>query len=138
MMGLFQIPLLARYVRIVPSKPGGRLGPYLMGAAFGVGWSPCIGPFLAGVLGLASQESTVWQGMALLALYALGLGIPFVVSALAFQHVVRWLRQARPVLGIVPRLGGAVLVVMGILLFSGQLLWLSGFLTQLFGTGLTL
>ncbi|GIW08432.1 MAG: cytochrome C biogenesis protein CcdA [Dehalococcoidia bacterium] len=138
MMGLFQIPVLERYVRFAPARPAGRLGPYLMGAAFGVGWSPCIGPFLAGVLGLASQESTVWQGMVLLVLYALGLGIPFVVSAIAFQHVIRLMRRARPMLGIVPRLGGAVLVIMGILLFSGQLLWLSGFLTRVFGAGLTL
>ncbi|MFN8532218.1 MAG: cytochrome c biogenesis CcdA family protein [Dehalococcoidia bacterium] len=137
MMGLFQIPVLERYVRVGQSKPSGTWGPYLMGAAFGVGWSPCIGPFLAGVLGLASQESTVWQGMLLLALYALGLGIPFVISAIAFQHVVRLLRSSRPVLAVVPRIGGAVLVVMGLLLFSGQLLWLSGFLTQIFGTGLT-
>ncbi|MCS6801667.1 MAG: cytochrome c biogenesis protein CcdA [Chloroflexota bacterium] len=138
MMGLFQIPLLQRYARLAWTKPAGRVGPYLMGAAFGVGWSPCIGPFLAGVLGLASQESTVWQGMMLLALYAFGLGIPFIVSALAFQQVIRFLRSARPLLALVPRLGGAVLVVMGILLFSGQLLWLAGFLTQLFGPGLTL
>lgn len=138
MMGVFRVPFLQRYARMLPTTPSGRLGPYLMGASFGVGWSPCIGPFLAGVLGLASQESTVWHGMALLAFYALGLGIPFVVSALAFQQVIRLLRSARPALAIVPRLGGAVLIAMGILLFSGQLLWLSGWLTQLFGTGLTL
>jgi cytochrome c-type biogenesis protein len=138
MLGVFRFGLLDRYIRLGPSQPMGRLGPYLMGAAFGVGWSPCIGPFLAGVLALASQETTVWQGMALLLLYAIGLGIPFVVSAIAFQQVARLLKSARPTLAVVPKIGGAVLIVMGFLVFSGQLLWLSGFLTRVFGVGLTL
>lgn len=136
MLGLFDIPFLNRTVRVGPTA--GKGGAFLMGAAFGIGWTPCIGPFLTAVLAMASQESTVWSGAALLALYALGLGVPFIIAGLLFDRISPMLRRMGPTLGIANKVGGAVLVVMGFLVFSGQLLWLSGILTRVFGVGLTL
>ncbi|MCS7001278.1 MAG: cytochrome c biogenesis protein CcdA, partial [Dehalococcoidia bacterium] len=119
MIGVFRVPFADRYLRIDGAAATGRAGAFVMGAAFGVGWTPCVGPFLAGVLTLASQEATVWQGIVLLLLFALGLGVPFVLSALAFDRAMGLLARVKRQLGVVTRLSGAVLVIMGVVVFSG-------------------
>jgi cytochrome c-type biogenesis protein len=111
-----------------------------MGAAFGVGWTPCIGPVLASILALASQADTVVTGMVLLLAYALGLGVPFILMALimnraAGRAAVGKIRRYIPQLSLA---SGVLLVLMGLLVFTGNLIELSNLFTQTFGTGLTL
>ncbi|HEV7665374.1 MAG TPA: cytochrome c biogenesis protein CcdA, partial [Chloroflexota bacterium] len=98
MLGLIQIPLLYRTARVSELKPnsgGSHLGAFLMGLAFGAGWTPCVGPFLAGLLGLASQQETVGEGVLLLLVYAFGLGVPFLLAGLAVDRSLSVIRSVR-------------------------------------------
>ena len=87
-LGVFRIPLLYREARVqVARKPAGPLGAYVIGLAFAFGWTPCIGPVLATILGVAAARETVGQGALLLAVYALGLGVPFLAAEIGRAHV---------------------------------------------------
>lgn len=116
----------------------GPLGALLMGAAFAAGWTPCVGPFLASLLTLASQESTVAEGMLLLFVYSLGLGLPFVLAGLATAQALRAAQAWRPRLRMIEVGSGLLLILMGLLLFTDRLALLSSWLTRIFGNGLTL
>src|SRR5215217_4452254 len=124
-LGLVRIPLLYQEKRLSPSRAGGAEGSYLgallLGAAFAAGWTPCIGPFLAGLLALASQEQTVGQGMLLLFVYGLGLGIPFVLTGLALGSSLRMLRAVKAQMHLLEIVSGLLLVGMGLLIFSDRL-----------------
>jgi cytochrome c-type biogenesis protein len=99
----------------------GAGGPLVAGAAFAVGWTPCIGPTLAAILNAAALKDTVAEGGALLAIYSGGLAIPFLASAVAFQRatrVFRWLRDHYTVITVI---SGLTLIAMGLLIFSGEL-----------------
>jgi cytochrome c-type biogenesis protein len=112
-------------------KKGGQVGQtgYLRSLVFGVvfaaGWTPCIGPILAGILVVASQLQTVGQGVLLLVVYTLGLGIPFLLVGLAFGPISEWLRKMNRYLGVISIISGVLLVLMGILIFSDSLTFLS-------------
>ena len=131
LLGVLRVPSLMRERRVhLASKPAGVAGSLLVGVAFGAGWTPCIGPVLASILLYAGMEATMTRGMLLLVAYSLGLGIPFLVAAVGFnwylagaRRVTRWLRPLE--LG-----AGAVLVVMGVLLFTGRFTALSSFLAS--------
>ena len=75
-------------MRFEVAKPVGLSGAYLMGLAFAFGWTPCIEPILAAILAIAASEQTVAKGAAMLAIYSLGLGVPFIVAALAFRRAI--------------------------------------------------
>ena len=144
MMGVIQIPWLLRESRMdladARQRSAGLGGSLFMGAAFGVGWTPCIGPVLASILAIASQADTVVTGMVLLLAYALGLGVPFILMALilnraAGQKAMSKIRQYMPQLSAA---SGALLIFMGLLVFTGNLIELSNLITERFGTGLTL
>ena len=107
-------------------QPVGYLRSLLVGVIFAAGWTPCIGPILAGILLVASTLETVGQGILLLTVYSLGLGIPFLLVGLAFAPVSKALRRANRYLGVISLISGALLVLMGILIFTGSL----GFLAQ--------
>src|SRR5438445_6910093 len=95
MLGVLQIPLLSRTARFLDLKPNSQAshaGAFVMGVAFGAGWTPCIGPFLGGLLGLAAQQETVGAGILLLLVYALGLGVPFLVAGIAVNRSLSMLR----------------------------------------------
>jgi cytochrome c-type biogenesis protein len=137
-IGLIRIPLLYRQKRASFGEGrGGYLGALLMGAAFATGWTPCIGPFLAGLLTLASQEQTVGRGTLLLFVYALGLGLPFVLAGLALGTSLRLLRGLRSWMGALELAGGTILVGMGLLIFTDRLTLISAWLIRMFGTGLS-
>jgi cytochrome c-type biogenesis protein len=140
LLGVLRIAALdrERRLRVSPGRGTGLGAPFLLGAAFGAGWTPCIGPFLAGVLALASQEQTVVQGSVLLVVYALGLGLPFLLSGLLAGRTLAFVRGMRRHALLVERLSGAALVVMGFLVFSERLLLLSAWLSRVFGTGLSI
>ena len=144
MMGVIQIPFLMRESRMdiadARQRSPGLTGSVFMGAAFGVGWTPCIGPVLASILAIASQADTVVTGMVLLLAYALGLGVPFILMALvlnraAGRKAMGKIRQYMPQLSAA---SGALLILMGLLVFTGNLIELSNLITERFGTGLTL
>jgi cytochrome c-type biogenesis protein len=107
-----------------PSTLGVWAAP-LMGMAFAFAWTPCIGPVLAAVLALAYDRSTLSGGVVLLFAYSLGLGVPFLVTGLAFNRLTSFYGRARRGLWIVHLVAGGVLVAFGILLLTGQLSWLS-------------
>jgi cytochrome c-type biogenesis protein len=138
--GLVRIPLLYREQRADPAahRDRGPLGALLMGAAFAAGWTPCVGPFLASLLTLASQESTVAEGMLLLFVYSLGLGLPFVLAGLGTARALRVARVLRPRLRAIEVGSGLLLILMGLLLFTDRLTLLSSWLTRMFGNGLVL
>jgi cytochrome c-type biogenesis protein len=97
----------------------------LFGVVFAAGWTPCIGPILAGILIVASQLQTVGQGILLLTAYTLGLGIPFLLVGLAFGPLSKWLRSMNRYLGVVSIVSGVLLVLMGILIFTDSLSFLA-------------
>ncbi|MFC1878936.1 cytochrome c biogenesis CcdA family protein [Chloroflexota bacterium] len=142
--GVIQIPWLMREVRAdlteARRRSPGAVGSMLMGSAFGIGWTPCIGSVLASILAIASQAETVPLGMGLLLAYALGLGLPFIGMAYALNQAtgraaIAGIRGWMPALTIS---SGALLIIMGLLVFTGNLITLSNWITQTFGVGLTL
>jgi cytochrome c-type biogenesis protein len=118
-LGITRIGLLHRQVRPEMRKPVGLWGAYVMGLAFAAGWTPCIGPILAAILAVAGSEATVAKGAGLLAVYSLGLGLPFIVAALAVEPFAAFLTRFRAHLGHVERVMGGLLVLTGIAFLSG-------------------
>jgi cytochrome c-type biogenesis protein len=105
-----------------------RLGvwaPPVMGMAFAFGWTPCIGPVLGGVLGLAAARATLTSGLLLLVSYSLGLGVPFLATGLAFGHLTEVMARVRRRLGVVNAVAGLLLVAFGVLLLTGNLHWVT-------------
>ncbi len=118
-LGLTPIAWLMREKRVEIAKPVGLWGAYLMGLAFALGWTPCIGPILAAILAVAASESTVAKGAGLLAVYSLGLGIPFVIAAFAVEPFAAFLVRFRAHLGLVEKAMGGLLVLTGIAFLTG-------------------
>jgi cytochrome c-type biogenesis protein len=115
-------------------KLGGKPGPasgFLMGFAFAFGWTPCIGPILASVLGLAATRGTIGQGVFLLACYSAGLAIPFLITALGIGGFLKFYQRFRRHLHAVEVFSGVLLLGVGGLVFLNRLTWLSGKLTFL-------
>lgn len=136
-LGLIRIPWLYQEKRLnLGGANGTYVGALLLGAAFAAGWTPCIGPFLAGLLALASQERTVGQGTLLLFVYGLGLGIPFVIAGMALSASMRLLAVVRAHMHLLELVSGFLLVGMGLLIFSDRLSLISAWLTAVFGIGL--
>jgi cytochrome c-type biogenesis protein len=129
LMGLFRITSLLREKRLyLAEKPAGKMGTVAVGAAFGAGWTPCIGPVLGSILTLASASDTVWSGVGLLFMYSLGLAVPFLLAALALDWFLNAFRRFRRFIPIVEKASGLVLVLLGLLLVTGQLTVLSAYL----------
>jgi cytochrome c-type biogenesis protein len=131
-MGLTPIKWLNYEKRLqAQNKPMGVLGSFLVGLAFAFGWSPCIGPILAGVLVLAAQQETVGQGVLLLAIYSLGLGLPFIATGLAIQRFLALFSRIKKHMKLVEITAGALLVVVGLLVATDSLQTLSRYFTFL-------
>ena len=136
-LGLIRIPFLYQERRLsFGGADGSYLGALLLGAAFAAGWTPCIGPFLAGLLALASQEQTVGRGSLLLFVYGLGLGVPFVLTGLALGTSLRLMQGLKARMHLLELVSGFLLVGMGLLIFSDRLSLISAWLTAAFGLGL--
>ena len=139
MLGVLRIPWLYRTARAIELKPnsqGNHAGAFVMGVAFGAGWTPCVGPFLGTLLTLASSQETVAAGVVLLLLYALGLGIPFLLAGLLVDRSLSVMRSVRPHMLAIERVSGALLIGMGILLVTDQLTRITSALISTFGNGL--
>lgn len=121
-MGVMRIPLLYQEKRAqLAVKPAGLVGSFLVGLAFAFGWTPCIGPILASILSLAATEETLLAGVGMLAVYSLGLAIPFMVTALAFNQVMVVFDQVKRHMRVVEIASGLLLVGVGILLMTDGL-----------------
>jgi cytochrome c-type biogenesis protein len=131
-LGLIRIEFLMRHARIEARRPAGLLGAYVMGLAFGFGWTPCIGPILAAILAVAASEATVAKGAGLLAVYALGLGLPFIAASVMTTPVTALLARFRAQLVHVERIMGGLLVLMGIVFLTGTLPYASQWLLETF------
>ena len=121
-MGLFRIRILEREVRFNPERtPAGWLGAYVLGLAFAFGWTPCVGPILATILTLAASSESLGYGVSLLTVYALGLGIPFMIAALAINPFMNFLRRFRRHIRKVELTAGGLLVATGLMIFFNKL-----------------
>jgi cytochrome c-type biogenesis protein len=131
-LGLTPIALLMRQKRFEVAKPVGLWGAYLMGLAFALGWTPCIGPILAAILAVAASEQTVAKGAGMLAVYSLGLGIPFIAAALAVEPFAAFLVRFRAYIGLVEKAMGGLLVLTGIAFLTGAVTQASFWLLDTF------
>lgn len=120
-LGVYRIGILDRQLRHQgPGVASGPLGGFLLGLAFAIGWTPCIGPVLAAVLSVAASRDTAWEGAGLLALYSLGLGVPFFLAGIAIGPFMTFFQGFRKHLRTVERVMGALLVVTGLLFLTGN------------------
>jgi cytochrome c-type biogenesis protein len=133
MVGVFKIGLLYREARFnnLP-KPSGWFGSYVIGLAFGFGWTPCIGPILGTILAIAASDSSLAYGVSLLAVYALGLGIPFILAALAINPFLRFMARFRRHLHKVEIGTGIILIATGLLIFFNEFQVLAYWFLELF------
>jgi cytochrome c-type biogenesis protein len=132
-MGVLRIEWLYQEKRVQTSrKPAGFLGAGLVGVAFAFGWTPCIGPILAGILAVAGSQDTIGQGVRLLAVYSLGLGVPFMATALMIDRFIAAKGRIGRYYHTIELVSGALLVVIGMLIFTNRFTviakWLSPYL----------
>jgi cytochrome c-type biogenesis protein len=123
-LGVIRVPLLYREARFHARMEGpGLAGAFVLGLAFAFGWTPCIGPILATVLALAANEASLGAGVRLLAVYSLGLGIPFILAAAAIRPFIAFLQRFKRHLGKIEMVMGMLLIVTGVLMLTGSLNW---------------
>jgi cytochrome c-type biogenesis protein len=133
-LGLFRIPILDREARLDAGDRGGSaFGAYVLGLAFAFGWTPCIGPQLGTILSLAAQEGNLARGSALLAVYAAGLGLPFLFAALFIERAMGMMTRIKRHMGLIEKVMGGLLLVVGLALVSGAFTNFSWWLLEIFG-----
>jgi len=133
MLGLANIPVMQRDFRFHIDLPGGRpASAYVLGLAFGFGWTPCIGPILGAILTASAATATVTEGVLLLAIYSAGLGVPFVLAARFTDQLSQRLRGLRNAGRLLHTAAGGVLILMGIAMMTGQLSAFSYWLLDMF------
>lgn len=131
MLNIVKIPFLSKEFQIkIPAffKRGNAFNSFVLGSAFGLGWTPCVGPILGSILTLAAASATAVQGAALLAVFSLGLAAPFLAIALSVGSAAAYLKKAAKYLNIVSVIGGLFLIFLGILLLTNKLgIWVGYF-----------
>ncbi len=133
MIGIFKIGFLNYEKRFhLQDKKLGILGSFAVGAAFAFGWTPCIGPVLAGILAIASQQETVMQGIILLFVYSLGLGIPFFLTAVSINKFFTLFNRIKKHFHTIEVVGGVMLVAVGILMMTNYLTIIASVLSKWF------
>ncbi len=121
-MGIFRIGLLYREARMeVQKKPAGFIGAYVMGLAFAFGWTPCVGPVLATILFVAGSEGTAMKGAMLLAVYSLGIGIPFMLAGSFASRFLGWANRFKKHMHKIEVAMGLLLVLTGVLFITGSM-----------------
>ncbi|MEJ6401921.1 cytochrome c biogenesis CcdA family protein [Yoonia sp. 2307UL14-13] len=132
-VGVFRIGFLDREARVETGDRGGSaFGAYVLGLAFAFGWTPCLGPILGAILGLAASEGDVVRGTVLLAVYALGLGIPFLLVAAFFPRMKRVMHWMKRHMGRIERTSGLLLWTVGLMMVTGQFTAFSFWLLERF------
>ncbi len=120
MIGMVRMDALQRERRVhLNDKPIGYLGTVLVGIAFGAGWTPCLGPTLGAILVMAANESELTKGIGMLSAYSIGLAVPFLISALAVDRFLLFFRRFRGSMGLVNRIAGSLLILVGVLMLTG-------------------
>lgn len=119
-LGVFRIPILDREARLEAGDRGGSaMGAYVLGLAFAFGWTPCIGPQLGAILSIAATEASLARGTTLLGVYALGLGLPFLLAALFIERAMGVMTRLKRHMKMIERAMGALLIVVGVALMTG-------------------
>jgi cytochrome c-type biogenesis protein len=132
-LGLFRIGFLMREARIDAGDRGGSaFGAYVLGLAFAFGWTPCIGPVLGMILTLSAAEETVTRGTSLMAVYALGLGLPFLLTAIFIGRAMGLMNRLKPYMGLIEKIMGGLLVLVGLALITGAFADMSFWLLETF------
>jgi cytochrome c-type biogenesis protein len=132
LLGVFNITAFSRERRMhLADKPAGYLGTVLVGIAFAAGWTPCIGPILGSILVYTSSAASLSKGLALLFAYSMGLAIPFLAAALAVDRFIGWFAKYKGLMLWVNRVGGVILVGIGILLLTNYFTLLASYLQAL-------
>ena len=132
-LGLFRIGLMHREARVqVTRKPAGLTGSFVIGLAFAFGWTPCIGPILGAILFVAGAEETAGQGAVLLAVYSLGLGVPFLLAATFAGPFMNWAKGFRRHMATVEKVMGLMLVATGVLFITGGMSYMAFWLLETF------
>lgn len=117
--GILRLGALGRTHQFqIRSKPAGLLGSFAVGLTFAIGWTPCVGPILGSILTLASNEKTVSEGVGLLLAYSAGLGVPFLLFSLGLGAFLKFFKRYRPLLPVVERVAGVLLIAVGVLVAS--------------------
>ncbi|MET0667531.1 MAG: cytochrome c biogenesis protein CcdA [Methyloceanibacter sp.] len=132
-LGVIHLPILHREARYhADARPAGLLGAYVIGLAFAFGWTPCIGPVLAAILAIAAGQDSVSQGVSLLFVYSLGLGIPFIAAAFAIRPFMRSMARHRNKLAVVEKLLGGFLVLTGVLFLTNSMTLIAAWILETF------
>ena len=120
MLGVFKFDALQQERRVhLSDKPIGYLGTVVVGIAFGAGWSPCLGPTLGAILMMAANQTEMAKGIGLLSAYSAGLAVPFLLSALAIDRFLTFFQKFKRNIGTVNRIAGVLLILVGVLMFTG-------------------
>lgn len=132
-LSIFRIPILDREARVEAGKSGGSaLGAYVLGLAFAFGWTPCIGPQLGAILSLAASEASVARGTFLLGIYAMGLGVPFLLAAIFLNRSMTIMNKLKRHMGTIEKAMGGLLLLVGIMLVTGLFTNFSWWLVETF------
>jgi cytochrome c-type biogenesis protein len=131
-LGVTRIGMLMREKRATMPRPVGLWGAYVMGLAFAFGWTPCIGPILAAILAVAAAKDTVLKGAGLLAIYSIGLGLPFLIAAFAVEPCAAFIARFKRHLAMVEKVMGGLLVLTGIAFLTGLITQASFYLLEWF------
>lgn len=130
--GIFQIPWLLRDARLHGVQGGSTpVGAFVIGFAFAFGWTPCLGPILTVILGFASQEDNLMKGVLLLAVYALGLAVPFLLTSLLMERFLKFYSRFRSYMHALEVFSGGVMIALGVLLVIGRFTLISSWLSFL-------
>ena len=132
LLGIINIPYLNFEKRFDAKESRNILFPYVIGLAFGFGWTPCIGPILGSILALASIEETLTRAIILLIFYSLGLAIPFVFSGYLIQRFLLFSKNFRKNINLISKIGGITLLVTGILILTNQLQAIGFYIIKVF------
>ena len=135
LIGIFNFNFINKDVRIFTKNYSNNMTfPLIVGAAFGFGWTPCIGPILGSILALAALEENIGKGTLLLSFYSLGLAIPFIISGILIDKFLLFSKGFKKYLSIITKVGGAILLLTGIAILTGQLQILGFFILEYFPT----
>ena len=132
LIGVINIPYLNFEKRFDARKSRNIIFPYIIGLAFGFGWTPCIGPILGSILALASIEETLSRAILLLSFYSLGLAIPFVISGYIIQKFLLFSKNFKKNINIISKIGGVILLITGILILTNQLQAIGFYIIKIF------